>query len=151
MMHQMKTCVLTGAIAAIVSSTATAQTQPTAAPSEPPAWTYGGFVDAAFLNSTNDPSNHLFRNRGTTPRVDEWDLNMAAAYLKKAATEKSRLGIELTVQGGEDSKIFGFSSTAPALGGADTLLHLGPTDVSYLASVGKGLTIQGGIFSSLIG
>src|SRR5262249_27178044 len=28
---------------------------------------------------------------------------------------------------------------------------LGPTNVSYLAPVGKGLTIQGGIFSSLIG
>ena len=29
--------------------------------------------------------------------------------------------------------------------------HLGPTNVSYLAPVGKGLTLQAGIFSSLIG
>jgi putative OmpL-like beta-barrel porin-2 len=112
---------------------------------------YGGFVDLADLNSFNDPANHLFRNRGTTPRVDEWDVNMAAAWLKKPALPSSRVGIELTVQGGEDSKIFGFSSTAPKLRGADALLHLGPTDASYLAPIGKGLTIQGGIFSSLIG
>jgi putative OmpL-like beta-barrel porin-2 len=114
-------------------------------------WQYGGFLDVAYLNSLNDPANHLFRNRGTTPRVDEWDVNMAAAWLKKTATERSRVGVELTAQGGEDSKIFGFSATAPNMGGADFLLHLGPANVSYLAPVGNGLTIQGGIFSSLIG
>jgi hypothetical protein len=114
-------------------------------------WQYGGFLDVAYLNSLNDPTNHLFRNRGTTPRVDEWDVNMAAAFLKKTASDRSRLGVELTAQTGEDSKIFGFSATAPKIGGADTLLHLGPTNVSYVAPVGQGLTIQGGIFSSLIG
>jgi len=118
---------------------------------EPPALQYGGFVDAAYLNSTNDPANHLFRNRGTTPRVDEWDVNMAGAWLRKPASERSRFGVELTVQAGEDSKIFGFSATAPNIGGADVLTHLGPANVSYLAPVGKGMTIQGGIFSSLIG
>jgi len=116
-----------------------------------PDWLYGGFVDAAYLNSLNDPTNHLFRGRGTTPRVDEWDVDMAAAFLKKTPSERSRFGIELTVQAGQDSKIFGFSSTAPNIGGAATLLHFGPTNASYLAPVGKGLTIQGGIFGSLIG
>src|SRR5262249_51175056 len=55
------------------------------------------------------------------------------------------------LQTGEDSRAFAFSPTAPRLAGADTLLHFGPTNVSYLAPVGKGLTVQGGIFSSLIG
>ena len=113
-------------------------------------WQYGGFVDVGYLNSFDDPANHVFRNRGTTPRVDEWDINMAGAFLKKIASEQSRLGVELTAQTGQDSKIFGFSATAPNIGGADFLLHLGPTNVSYLAPIGKGLTIQGGIFSSLI-
>src|SRR5690348_3078089 len=44
-------------------------------------WHYGGFVDLGYLLDFNHPSNHLFRNRGTTPRVDELDLNMAAVYL----------------------------------------------------------------------
>jgi putative OmpL-like beta-barrel porin-2 len=114
-------------------------------------WQYGGFVDVGYLNSFNDPTNHLFRSRGTTPRVDEWDVDMTAAWLKKIASDRSRIGIEVTAQTGEDSKVFGFSSTAPNIDDAETLRHFGPTNVSYLAPVGKGLTIQGGIFSSLIG
>ena len=114
-------------------------------------WQYGAFVDVGRLFSSTSPSNHLFRNRGTTPRMDEWDLNMTGAYLRKAPSESSRTGVELTVQEGRDSEIFGFSATAPNIGGADWLLHFGPTNVSYLAPIGKGLTVQGGIFASLIG
>lgn len=126
------------------------QTQ-SAPPSSPIQWQYGAFIDVGRLFSSTSPSNHLFRNRGTTPRVDTWDLNMTGAYLKKAPSESSRAGVELTVQEGRDSEIFGFSATAPNVGGADWLLHVGPTNVSYLAPVGKGLTVQGGIFASLIG
>jgi len=113
--------------------------------------TIGGFVDLGYLHDPNQPSNHLFRSRGTTFHVNEWDVNMAAAYARKAPSAQSRWGAELTVQTGKDSEVFGFSATAPNLHGYGWLRHLGPTDVSYLAPVGKGLTIQGGIFSSLIG
>jgi len=115
------------------------------------AWQYGAFIDVGRLFSSTSPSNHLFRNRGTTPRLDEWDLNMTGAYLKKAPSDSSRVGVELTVQEGKDSELFGFSATAPNIGGAEWLRHLGPVNVSYLAPGGKGLTIQGGIFASLIG
>jgi hypothetical protein len=116
-----------------------------------PAWQYGGFLDAGYLEDFNDPPNHLFRSRGTTFHVNELDVNMAALYLRKAASENSRWGTELTLQAGKDSQVFGFSATAPNLPGSNWLRHLGPTDVSYLTPVGKGLTLQGGIFSSLIG
>ena len=76
---------------------------------------------------------------------------MAGAYIRKHASEQSRWGFEITAQAGQDSRIFGFSATAPNLSGSDALCHLGPTDVSYLLPVGNGLAIQGGIFSSLIG
>ncbi len=116
-----------------------------------PEWQYGGFIDAAYLLDFNHPSNHLFRSRGTAYKVDEPILNMAGAYLRKAASESSRWGMEFTLQSGQDSRIFGFSATAPNLPGSEWLRHLGPTDVSYLAPVGKGLTVQAGIFSSFIG
>src|SRR4029453_7843599 len=58
---------------------------------------------------------------------------------------------ELATQAGQDSKTFGFSPTAPNVSGANWLLHLGPTNLSYIAPVGAGLTVQSGIFSSLIG
>src|SRR5207253_3115213 len=78
-------------------------------------------------------------------------VNIAAAYLRKTTSESSRWGFELTTQAGQDTRIFGFSATAPNLPGFRGLRHLGPTDVSFLAPVGKGLTVQAGIFSSLIG
>jgi hypothetical protein len=112
---------------------------------------YGGFIDVGYLGDFNSPSNHLFRGRGTTPRVDELDVNMAALSVRKTPSETSRFGFEATGQAGEDSRAFGFSATAPNIRGADWLLHLGPTNVSYLAPVGRGLTLQGGIFSSFIG
>jgi hypothetical protein len=117
----------------------------------PPSWQYGGFVDAAYLLDFNHPANDLFRSRGTTYKVDYPILNMAAAYLQKSASDSSRWGMQLTLQAGQDTQVFGFSSTAPNLPGATWLRHLGPTNISYLAPVGKGLTIQGGIFSSFIG
>ena len=123
---------------------------PVAEPS-PLAWQYGGFVDVAYLRDFNDPSNHLFRSRGTAFHVNEWDVNMAGAYVKKKTSEQSRWGTELLVQGGKDEEVFGFSATAPNLAGADWMGHLGLANVSYLAPVGTGLTLQGGIFASFIG
>lgn len=114
-------------------------------------WLYGAFVDGAYLLDFHHPANHLFRSRGTAYKVDEPIMNMAGAYLRKLPSETSRWGMELTVQTGQDSRIFGFSSTAPNLPGYEGLRHLGPTNVSYLAPIGKGLTIQGGIFTSFIG
>ena len=116
-----------------------------------PKWHYGGFVDVGYLLDFNHPENRVFRSRGTTWHVDRPQINMAAFYLKKKATEDSRWGVELTFQGGKDAEVFGFSATAPNLGGYKFLRQLGPTNVSYLAPVGKGLTIQGGIFNSFIG
>ncbi len=114
-------------------------------------WHYGGFVDLGYLLDFNYPSNHLFRNRSTAFKVNELDLNMAGAYVKKEASQLSRWGMELTVHGGKDSEGFGFSATAPNVSGADWLRHFGLANVSYLAPVGNGLTVQAGLFSSLIG
>lgn len=116
-----------------------------------PKWHYGGFVDAAYLLDFNHPANHLFRSRGTAFRVDSAFVNMAAFYVKKKAAEQSRWGVEATAQAGKDAQFFGFSATAPNIGGYKFLRQLGPTNVSYLAPVGKGLTLQAGIFTSLIG
>lgn len=93
----------------------------------------------------------MFRNRGTTPRVNEVDLNMAGGYVKKEASPESRWGTQLTVHGGQDSETFGFSATAPNVAGFRWLRHFGPTNVSYLAPVGNGLTVEAGLFNSLIG
>jgi hypothetical protein len=116
-----------------------------------PKWQYGGFIDFGYLLDFNHPANRLYRSRGTAFRVDRLYLNMAGAYIRKKPSELSRWGAELTVQAGKDTEVFGFSATAPNIGGYKFLRHLGPANVSYLAPVCKGLTLQAGIFSSLIG
>ncbi|MGH7208561.1 MAG: outer membrane beta-barrel protein, partial [Nitrospiraceae bacterium] len=114
-------------------------------------WHYGGFVDLGYSLDFNFPENHQFRSRSTTPRVNELDMNMAAAYIRKDASEQSRWGTELLVQGGQDAKDFGFGVNLPKLPHSDALRHLGLANVSYLAPVGKGLILQAGIFNSFIG
>ena len=116
-----------------------------------PKWQYGGFVDLAYPLNFNHPENRLFRSRGTAFRTDSVWLNMAAFYVRKRPSEESRWGVELTAQAGKDAEFFGFSATAPNIAGYKFLRQLGPTNVSYLAPVGKGLTLQAGIFPSLIG
>src|SRR5215467_6082213 len=128
-------------------------TEQSSTPAQAPksAWKYNGFLDFGYLLDFNHPANHLFHDRGTTFRVNELDLNMAGAGVKKEASQDSRWGTELEVQAGKDSATFGFSATAPNVGGANVLRHFGLANVSYLAPVGNGLTVQGGLFSSFIG
>jgi len=120
------------------------------APREP-AWHYGGFVDLGYSLDFNFPQNHLFRNRSTTPRVNELDLNMAGVYVRKDATEESRWGMELMGHGGQDALNFPFGTNLPKVEGSDALRHFGRANVSYLAPVGNGLTLQAGLFNSFIG
>ena len=114
-------------------------------------WRYSGFLDFGYLLDFNHPANHLFRDRSTTFKVDELDLNMAGADVKKDATQDSRWGMKFAAQAGKDSANYGFSATAPNIDGANLLRHFGAANVSYLAPVGSGLTMQAGLFSSLIG
>lgn len=114
-------------------------------------WHYGGFVDLGYSLNFNFPENHLFRNRATTPRVNELDINMAGANVRKDPSEQSRWGTEWLVQGGMDAKDYGFGANLPKVQGSDALRHFGRANVSYLAPVGNGLTVQAGLFNSLIG
>ena len=144
-----------GALAALLSflgvRPAAARQDATQAARPAAEWDYGGSVDAGYLHDFNDPVNQLFRSRGTAFHVNEWDVNMAAAYVKRKTSEASRWGAELLVQGGKDEEVFGFSATAPNLAAAGWLGHFGLANVSYVVPFGSGLTVQGGIFGSLIG
>jgi hypothetical protein len=114
-------------------------------------WMYGGFADLGYLLNFNHPGNKIFRSRGTAWHTDAIHLNMSGAYLKKQVADQSRWGVELTAHAGKDAEVFGFSATAANIGGYEFLRQLGPTNVSYLMPAGRGLTVQGGIFSSLVG
>lgn len=116
-----------------------------------PGWHYGAYVDLSYTLNFNFPENHLWRSRATDPRHNELAPNMALAYVRKDASIDSPWGMELGVQGGYDSKDFAFLQGEAKVGGADTLRHIQRANVSYLAPIGNGLTITGGLFNSLIG
>src|SRR5690348_16224341 len=60
------------------------------APAPSSLWQFGGFIDAAYLLDFNHPASDLFRSRGTTYKLDEPLINMAALYLQKNTSEASR-------------------------------------------------------------
>ncbi len=128
---------------------AVAQAEEAATP--PGDWHYGAFVDVSYPINFNFPENHRFRTRTTTTRHNEFAPNMAMVYVRKDVSEASRWGLELGVQGGYDSKDFAFLPNEPKVGGADTLRHFSRANLSYLAPVGKGLTVTAGLFNSFIG
>jgi hypothetical protein len=59
--------------------------------------------------------------------------------------------MEVLGQGGQDALAFGFHANQPEVGSSDQLRHFGRANASYLAPVGNGLTVQAGLFNSLIG
>lgn len=114
-------------------------------------WHYGAYLDLNYTVNFNFPANHRWRPRTTTPRNNELSPDMGFVYVRKDIGAESRWGTEFLVQGGYDTKEFAFGQDRPLLEGADTLRHFGRANVSYLAPVGNGLTIQAGLFDSLIG
>ena len=67
-------------------------------------WQYKGFVDLGYLLDFNHPSNHLFRNRGTAPRVDEVDLNHGEHLHKVKMSIRIKVGHGIGGTGGRGLK-----------------------------------------------
>ncbi len=114
-------------------------------------WHYGAYVDVGYVGNFNFPDNHLWRSRSTASHHNELSPNIGLAYARKDASEFSRWGMELGFQGGRDSEGFAFLPGERRVDGADVLRHIHRANVSYLAPVGKGLTITAGLFNSLMG
>lgn len=115
---------------------------------------YGAYLDLSYAVDFNFPENHKWRNTVTTPRVNELAPNMVMGYVRKDVTMQSRWGMELAGQAGYDTNALvpdPIPGRDKPIGGADTLRHLARANVSYLAPVGNGLMITGGLFKSYIG
>lgn len=117
-------------------------------------WHYGGTLDLSYALDFNFPENHRWRNKSTSPRVNELAPNVAVGYVRKDVTTASPWGLEFGVQGGYDTESLVPATVAGGdrpVGGADTLRHFSRANVSYLAPVGNGLTLTAGLFNSYIG
>jgi hypothetical protein len=114
-------------------------------------WHYGAYVDVSYIGNFNFPDNHLWRSRTTAFHHNELSPNMGMAYVRKDASVSSRWGMELGFQGGRDTEEFAFLVGERRVDGADVLRHVHRANVSYLAPIGKGMTITAGLFNSLMG
>ncbi|BFU94588.1 MAG: conserved protein of unknown function [Nitrospira sp.] len=117
-------------------------------------WRYGLYLDLSYAIDFNFPENHQWRSKVTTQRVNDPNLNMALAYVRKDANESSRWGMEFALQTGRD--VDGEVPNASNRFGdpyepADTFSHFSRANVSYLAPIGTGLTLTAGLFNSFIG
>lgn len=117
----------------------------------PSDWHYGAYVDVGYVGNFNSPDNHLWRSRATAAHHNELSPHMGLAYVRKDVSTSSRWGMELGFQGGRDSEEFAFLVGERRVDGSDLLRHVHRANVSYLAPVGKGLTITTGLFNSLVG
>jgi hypothetical protein len=117
-------------------------------------WRYGAFIDLEYAVDFNFPANHKWRSKGTTPRVNELDVNMVLGYVRKDVTPQSRWGMELAGQAGYDTDALVPNPNPKRespVDGADTLRHFSRANVSYLAPFGNGLKLTAGLFNSYIG
>jgi hypothetical protein len=116
-------------------------------------WHFGAYLDAGYLGDFNNPENGLWRSKSTTFKVDDPQVNMATAYLRKDGTPQSRWGMQLAPQTGVDTK--GLVPAPPPesstpISNADVFRHFGRANVSYLFPVEKGLRLTGGLINSYI-
>jgi hypothetical protein len=114
-------------------------------------WTIDAFLDLGYAGSSETPANRQWRGRGTTPRLDEPQLNMAGLGIAKAATPGSPWGMEFLAHAGRDALAFGFHTGQPEVEHADLLRHLGRANVSLHLPGDRGLRVQAGLFGSLVG
>jgi hypothetical protein len=114
-------------------------------------WHYGAYLDVSYITNFNFPDNDRWRSRSTDAYQNQPAPNMVLAYVRKDATEVSRWGMELGAQGGYDSVDFAFLPGEKKVAGADVLRNIHRANASYLAPIGNGLTITGGLFNSLMG
>lgn len=112
-------------------------------------WRYGAYVDLAYPANFNTSAPHPWRSKLTTQRLSQFSPNMGMVYLAKSASAESPWGLELGGQAGYDTN--GQMPATSPIAGADVLRYVSRANLSFLAPVGNGLKLMGGLFGSFIG
>lgn len=114
-----------------------------------PAWQYGAAIDVSYANAFQSDRALNWRSKATTQRLNAFAPNMGMLYLRKPADEGSRWGVEIGTQAGYDTD--GQVPSQQRLPGYSVLRYVSRANLSYLAPIGNGLTLSGGLMNSFIG
>jgi len=112
------------------------------------------YLDVGYVYSNNQPENRVWRSKSSTSSLDDVELFLGMADVRKDATVNTRWGFEFGLQAGVDTKGLVTSAPPPAdepLGNADALRHLYRANFTYLFDAGRGLRLTGGLINSYIG
>ncbi len=112
-------------------------------------WQYGGAIDLSYANAFQNDGALFWRSKATTQRLNEFSPNMGMFYVRKLAAENSRWGLELGGQAGYDTD--GQVPVEQRMPGYSILRYIARANMTYLAPVGNGLTLTGGLMNSFIG
>jgi hypothetical protein len=108
----------------------------------------GAYLDVAYAVSDNEPGNHAWRSKATTPLLDRLALNNAGVAIKKRRSPGSRWGFTAGVQFGQD--VDNLATTNSEL--ADVLKHLYYSYATYRTPVGgQELVLAGGLLPGHLG
>ena len=109
--------------------------------------TVNGLVDGYYGYNFNSPANRTSGLRLFDNATNQFALNLIEVGLDKAPDASSRLGYDFTLGFGNAMNVV--NSTDP--GGLGFAQYLKQAYVSYLAPVGKGLTLTFGKFVTPVG
>lgn len=112
-------------------------------------WQYGGTIDISYANAFQSGDELSWRSKATNMRLNSFAPNMGMIYLRKLVDENSRWGFEVGAQAGYDTD--GQVPAEQRISGYSILRYISRANVSYLAPVGKGLTLTAGLMNSFIG
>jgi hypothetical protein len=125
----------------ITAAPAVAQTPAPAAPPPAASTEFGGLVDVYYdFYSNSPPADAQYRNFDT--KHNQFAFSMAEVWLAKAPTADSRAGFKVKLNFGPATSNF-IHATEP---GGSPYQNVQEAYGSYLASVGKGVTLDAGIF-----
>jgi len=114
-------------------------------PSEPSpeagTWVLGGFVDASYQSSNNQPDNHVWRGMFTSPRTNEISVNLAALYVRRDPGPRDPFHFELALHAGPAADAL--VSSEPTPGGPDSKFA-GSETWKHLARANLGLSFDTG-------
>lgn len=117
-------------------------------------WSAGGIVDAAYIFNGNFPNNHVYRGAFTTPRTNEFTINVAGLFLEHRPAPSGGWSMQVGLHAG--AAVDGVYGAEPQPGGVDAQ-YSGPEVFKHiaLANAGvrlrKGTEIGLGVFSSPVG
>lgn len=113
-----------------------------------------GFADLAYIQNFNFPANHVYRNHPTTPRTNEFALNLAGVWLIHDPTDRLPFWVRVGLHAGASADANYAAEPTPGgedsqFAGAEVFKHISVANTGV--EFDSGTDLGAGLFGSPIG